>query len=636
MTVRNSIKQLFRTPIKTIGFLLLIILAVSFMVLGASLWYSTTENIKAMDKAFRTIVTAEQEPESYGTLKEYNEYEFAYTHIQYPVYGNLVLVSELQGLDVDYVSPPEHRPIYAGYNEQYRWYPYGMGSPADSLIIAEVVFDEDSDLMTPTMATITKMINGNTQREGNTIFFCNHEYGPTRVEKGKTYVAYVGDGQRNTHDEYDVVVERSFLGSLASSQYDKQTGLFMESEYKTPSFPSKFYSPWLDTERGYYGSPMEVTEGVYDSKEGQHLLATIEMIRRSRSMGLITPVSSTNYLMDFYWKETNIYRGRDITEEEYASGKKVCLISEEFAQLNHIDTGDKINFSIYAANYYTVPIYSWDSEYINTNAEGEAYPFFEDVEYEIVGIYRGRINLEQVIPAGFERTTFEVIVPANSIENSDENNIIDYGIMRAINTTFEIKNGTRDEFLAKAHAAGIDNLNFTFYDGGYMNLIRGINNLHSIAILLLGVGIVATLSILIFFIYLLVSKQKKRTAIERSMGMSKGKCFISLLAGIMFIAVLGAGFGSAVGFMLTDIVNVEAVEAMESEEAFSTKYSNGALTTARADTVEEQQIETISATPIVPITMFFAVILVAFMVSAWLILSNLRSEPMKLLSERME
>ena len=49
--------------------------------------------------------------------------------------------------------------------------------------------------------------------------------------------------------------------------------------------------------------------------------------------------------------------------------------------------------------------------------------------------------------------------------------------------------------------------------------------------LLLVGGVLAALAILALLLYFFVVKEKKRTAIERSLGMSKRQCRVSLLAG---------------------------------------------------------------------------------------------------------
>ena len=57
-----------------------------------------------------------------------------------------------------------------------------------------------------------------------------------------------------------------------------------------------------------------------------------ELISAIKRYSHVVPVggtNSTNLLMAFYTGETYICQGRDITQEEYEKGERVCLISRD-------------------------------------------------------------------------------------------------------------------------------------------------------------------------------------------------------------------------------------------------------------------------------------------------------------------
>ena len=60
MIIRNSFRQILRTPVKTALFLLFIILSSALLALGASLWRISTVNIERYEAAFTTIGTVQQ------------------------------------------------------------------------------------------------------------------------------------------------------------------------------------------------------------------------------------------------------------------------------------------------------------------------------------------------------------------------------------------------------------------------------------------------------------------------------------------------------------------------------------------------------------------------------------------------
>ena len=67
--------------------------------------------------------------------------------------------------------------------------------------------------------------------------------------------------------------------------------------------------------------------------------------------------NSTNLLMAFYTGETYICQGRDITQEEYEKGERVCLISRDMVSdgdengRNAWKVGGEITLPLYCANY---------------------------------------------------------------------------------------------------------------------------------------------------------------------------------------------------------------------------------------------------------------------------------------------
>lgn len=62
MVVSNSIRQLMRTPVKTLFFFALLALAIAFLLLGCNLWFIAGNNIRLIENSYTTIGTVEQKP----------------------------------------------------------------------------------------------------------------------------------------------------------------------------------------------------------------------------------------------------------------------------------------------------------------------------------------------------------------------------------------------------------------------------------------------------------------------------------------------------------------------------------------------------------------------------------------------
>ncbi|WP_379127321.1 FtsX-like permease family protein [Paenibacillus sp. sgz500958] len=219
----------------------------------------------------------------------------------------------------------------------------------------------------------------------------------------------------------------------------------------------------------------------------------------------------------------------------------------------------------------------------------------------------------------------EVVIPSTSVKDSDEDNIVAFGPMMGYNTSFEIPNGEAEQYMKAWNTLGIQDLEIKFYDKGYTKLRNGLESTKKISVVLLIVGITTTFLILIFFCYILIVKQKKRTAIERSLGTSKSRCTISLLAGILFIVIIGSTVGTMAGFWLTD----KSADLIN-KETFNTIYSSWAVNSQTENQVEIDKA-TSAATSVVTGGM---IIFVSILIALAGIRLNLKSEPLKLLSTR--
>lgn len=54
----------------------------------------------------------------------------------------------------------------------------------------------------------------------------------------------------------------------------------------------------------------------------------------------------------------------------------------------------------------------------------------------------------------------------------------------------------------------------------------------------------------LFLLYIFIAKESRRTAIERGLGMSKRQCYVSLVSGILVLALIGTALGSGLGLLM--------------------------------------------------------------------------------------
>jgi len=621
MLLKNSLKQMGRTKAKTIVFLILIILTVTFLSLGVNLWQTCSGNLRKYESVFTTIGVVNQKENTMELTQHWDAATKKYTYWDEPIYDTILPISLLDFEGANYIIKPEQRPYYGAYSPDIKTRSVEEEEHRKSRLdsIVEIVPYEDCIPAGPVKVKVKRVLHGTFDLEGTDIWFCDHfNDNPGMLEKGKTYVTDI-EQFPNVHE--DSYMERSYEviphNLTISTQKNNKGEMVAKNDIP--------HDKWV-----------EVTDNFYETKEGkkwENLGGAND--RFWKHTFPVIPTNKTELLMEFNQGNAHIYDGRDITENEYEKGEKVCIIPKNIAKLSKLKVGDNINLKLYYADYEkpASQTFSASSTVLNfglLNAEGEAYPVFEDSEYKIIGLYNNTTDLGKR-STGYELGSNVVVIPSKSVKNSDEDNIVGYGPMKGYNTSFQIPNGTTREYLEKFKALGINNLEVEFYDGGYEKLASGMRNLKTVAIILVVVSVATTLAVLFFFIFMFISKQKKRTAIERSLGMTKKKCMLSMLYGIILVIFIGAIAGSFIGFKITNFVMSNSMKT--GEELYSTAFSNWVN---NSDKMAELSETSVSANPLVPIFICIAVIIVSLVISLIFIKNNLKAEPLELLSKSGE
>jgi len=602
MILRNSFRQMFRTPVKTALFLLLVILSAALLALGASLWRVSTVNIARYEATFTTVGTVQQKQTAIETGYSWDTSLKDYQYFVYPVYGPAVPVSVLDFEGTEYLLPPEKRPTYFAYSPDYVT---GMSDDTDPYqtdsLIVELQPVEDCVPCEPVTMRIVKVLYGTLPETMKTLqYYDINDPDPAPLYADKVYIISLG------YFGY-----YSASGGIQGVQCDASGALIDDG-------------PDIDTPWD------EVTEGFFDTPRGKRWLALVETRSHLTHSIPVTPTQSTDLLIPFHNGEAFVTEGRDISRQEYLNGTRVCLVEKTFAAKNGLTVGSSLPLPLVYADYSGVfrrvcsmPAY--------LNAKGETYQVFDNGVYTVVGIYESTsLNSYVLSYTGYEMVLNEVVIPSASVQNSDENNVVLSGPMKGYNTSFQIANGDIGRFTAAWDALGIDDLDIEFYDRGYTQLKAGMDTMKSIAVILLASGIAVTVLNLLFFCNLFISKQKKRTAIERSLGTDRPRCALSLLTGLLTLVVLGAVLGSLAGWRLTGWAADRAV----GEEVFSTQYSSWNVAAQDDDAAKE--LETTRAEAVIPVFTGCAVILIALLIACTAITVNVKTEPLALLTSNKE
>ena len=620
--MKNSLKQMIRTPLQTVLFLVLMIFSALLMTLGTCIWLKGTSTMTQYEDRFLTIGTIRQIPDSFEQTLLWNAETKDYDVRKKAQYSSYYIPENMLFPDAEYMAGPEQRALYISYVPEYLMYNNSLNPNAIAWdLIAEFSPMEDCMPDESVQIKITKVIGGDDRLEGMVDYFCDHRNpNPEMLYKDKTYAAILGHGLYIHGKAYD---------ELMKSKNEVHIGL----EYIPDSLESGLCLPdgsMVENSFLYGQRIFEVTDGFYETDAGKRLL---NLGKQELVWKYCQPVTGTNktcLLMPFYNGQAYICEGRDINEEEYASGSKVCLAPKTFMENNGLSLGDSVKVQLLLTDtrlnagrrFWLDGGISFYGGLVDTASE--PLEVFETSEYTVVGIYDVTVSGTDSI---FDPGADELIVPMESIAARNGKNFVSCGPMTDATSSFQIPNGSIDTFLKGWGEYGTDKLEFTFYDMGYSQLKAGIDNMKKLSLCLLAAGVILTMLLLFFFSHLFITKQAERTAIERSLGMKKAQCRWSVLSGFVLLVLLGSMIGSMTGVKLSDRFSVENTGETYYDETYTVKTAN------EIDGIEVEESAATSFTAV------FCTLLIAVAGTgiAWSKINrSLQREPMELLSERQE
>ncbi len=471
------------------------------------------------------------------------------------------------------------------------------------MTIVEFVSLEDGFTNEPVEVSVSKILVGFQVMEGQSIFIYDEEVeNPIKLMKGKTYIACLYYLPRNVDGKWS---EEYLPMSVIFTQQYSSEGIRIPDE--------------LDSDNKIY----EVTSDFYSTEVGSRFQEFSKSVDQDNFSIPVTGTNATLLLMPFYNKNAYIVDGRDISEQEYEDGKKVCLIPKKFAEENELGLGVTVQLRLYSANYDTTYQKYGQFNYTKLNQEGEAYSIFEDSSYTIVGIYEASSFSSGQQYSFAEK---EVIIPSKSIKNSDQNNIVGFGPLKGNMTSFQIPNEDKEAFVKLWETLGIEQLDIMFYDRGYSKLKVGMDNMERISFMIIIIGVVVVFFVLVLFSNIFILKEERRIAIERSLGMDKSKCFGTILSSISMILILGSVLGGSIG----GSVSFYSYQKNLDTSYFETRYSAGSVE-SEVDEDERDVKEDIKFVVLISLLCTSAVIFIGEIILIQNISRKLKQEPMVML-----
>ena len=356
-----------------------------------------------------------------------------------------------------------------------------------------------------------------------------------------------------------------------------QLATYTEKEIAT----SPFDESGIEVISGYGGErrvlaeKVETTvEDVLDSDQWQEIITLYDQTLHS------FPVIGTEYLESMYCflkNEASIVSGRTFTQEEYDAGEKVCVISESVATNAGIQVGDTLTFN----QFHVASDYATGNESLDQGTDGtlnnpsigyEPIPYgfeSENESFTVVGIYRLENEWENstysitpntiFVPqkaqieggfggASYKEERFETHwVSYDGGEWVEETGphvvIVDNGVLGVFMSVI-LENGRMADFEEAIQETDYADRIFLTFDQGYEAAKESVYAVISMAEKLFAITAAGWLLLLLLYILLGQSPERKNLGIMRSVGAKPKQARRYLFLSGLIPAAIGVAVGT--------------------------------------------------------------------------------------------
>ncbi|HOF26209.1 MAG TPA: hypothetical protein PLZ04_02045 [Clostridia bacterium] len=577
--MKYSIKKLYRAPIKTSIFILLIALSASALSISVGMWKYSYDSIKYSKDAFTTI----------GIVRELEFTEQIYVSSEEPKYDYELLGKVKQAAEnSQYTKYTDRRKYLMGYSPDItsfiisgtrtRFYPYSyaiitgvcerIGFWRDSNYRAVFKIDKnDLNIFPLFVEKPGPRYNSDYILIGGTLLTNDLRF-PFKV--GEKYIihAYMfgwdyEEGMFSGRLDYN-----GTLGPDVGVYGDLYT-LSEEEKKERPEIDrDKVWRVFDDSTHPFQALSTDA-QSLLDSEDQKwnRLVDNCEITKHSMEILLTDDMYS---MYPFNAGDSYIDRGRAISKDEYEQGAKVCVISAPVSVTNDLRVGDRIKLSVYESDF-TV-----DSKMIIRKDTGQpesnedyfaplgyrGQDFITEVEYEIIGAYtnkgsgdRGELTLSNNV----------LIAPSKSIEGDFNTKPIVAELRRAgdgkvrsvkkertsIPGSFSvvIENGKTEEFEKEMEALGYGGM-FYYFDQNYSEIAGKLDGYMKTASFILFISVLAWVCIAAVFLSIYMINSRKNLATMLSLGAGRVRAFFSEMSGIVLIVIIASTIGLIAGMEL--------------------------------------------------------------------------------------
>ena len=386
-----------------------------------------------------------------------------------------------------------------------------------------------------------------------------------------------------------------------------QLAMYTETEIETPPFNDSGIAviSGYGGDRRILAEKVETTvEDVLGSEQWQDIITLYDQTLHS------FPVLGTEYLESmfcFLKNEASIISGRTFTQAEYDAGERVCVISESVATDAGIRVGDTLTF-----NQFHVPRdyadgnesldYGIDGFLNNPNIGYEPIPYGFETENEtftVVGIYRLEnewkdsaysitpntvfVPQKAQIEGGFGGASYDETVLKTRWVSYDYGpwiketgkviEIMDNGVS-GVFMSIILKNGRMADFEEAIREMGYTTRIFLTFDQGYEAAQESVQAVIGMAEKLFAITAAGWLLLLLLYLLLGQSPERKNLGIMRSVGANPKQARRYLFFSGLIPAAIGVGIGTVLSNRAAMLVQDKLI-SLTLTQAQSSAHSGG-------------------------------------------------------------
>lgn len=509
MIIRNSTKSILRMPVKTVFFTLLIVAVTAFLFLGVNTWAASEQMLSECDRNYTTIVTFEYLGDNYPNESVYDEN----------------MLREVSDIDFEAVAGNANTVLF---------------QPSDCTVGFVDGFTAHSS-MVPYQSYCVLVISDVSLYETDGRYYgkienCLYSY---RQELEGRHIFIQADGFDIAPEPDGLYIVHGYIENMSSGVPTLRLCSFSSYSALLAGVDCESIAPFVGT-----SSADEAKSGIYAD--------IAEYYRVMNNKVYVYKTADIESLEEFHQGEVKLSSGRFFTQDEYASGAKVCILTETIASRAGLEIGDVFSLTTFDNTGLPAADCLWP---------GNSSELTE--EYTLVGIvnYYDGLQYNVYTPASFTDA-----VPVKYI----------YRLGQAT-----IKNGTADEFISDVAPLMPARVSVNVYDQGYQAVADSLSVIQSASAALSAVAFVASAAVLIFFAYLFVEKQRDTVETMRCFGTTCAETRLYLLFGAGLIALFATTAGVLIGTQYARSLITDAYSFISSLQALDTRYSSSYLGVTR-------------------------------------------------------